>query len=70
MAVLEIFSEKNTRESVVGTYKNICTVAVHCWYIKDDFAGFCQQIFKKKVSEGIWEKIDKKILSCLADFSY
>ena len=26
----------------------MCTVAVHCWYIKDAFAGFCQQIFLKK----------------------
>ena len=40
--VFEICSEKNTRESVVvGTFKNTCTVAVHCWYIKDAFAGFC-----------------------------
>ena len=23
-------------------------VAVHCWYIKDAFAGFCQQIFEEK----------------------
>ena len=28
-AVLEICSEKKTRESVVVTFKNICTVAVH-----------------------------------------
>ena len=30
IAVLEICSEKNTRESVVETFKNICIVAVHC----------------------------------------
>ena len=34
IAVLDIHSEKNTRESVVQTFKNICTVAIHCWYIK------------------------------------
>ena len=45
IAVLEICSDKNTGESVVGTFKNICTVAVHCWYIKDVFAGFCQRLY-------------------------
>ena len=45
IAVLEICSKKNTRESVVGIFENICTVAVHWWYIKDAFAEFCQQIF-------------------------
>ena len=44
-AVLEICSDKNTGESVVGTFKNICTVAVHYWYIKDVFAGFYQQLY-------------------------
>ena len=29
-AVLEICSEKKTRESVVETFKNTVTVAVHC----------------------------------------
>ena len=29
IAVLEIYSEKKTRESVVATFKNICTTAVH-----------------------------------------
>ena len=67
IAVLEICSEKNNRESVVGTVKNICIVAVHCWYLEDAFAEFCQQIFKKK-SERILGKIDKKILLCLEDF--
>ena len=47
IAVLEIFSPLKTRESVVGSIKNTCTVMVHCWYIKDAFAGFCQQVFKK-----------------------
>ena len=66
--VFEICSEKNTRESVVaGTFKNTCTVAVHCWYIKDAFEGFCQQIFKKK-SEGILGKIGQKTLLALSRF--
>ena len=42
IAVLEIHSWKKTRESVAGTFKNISTVAVDCWYIKDAFAEFCQ----------------------------
>ena len=41
--VLETCSENKTKDSVVGTFKNICTVAVHCWYIKDAFEGFCQK---------------------------
>ena len=45
IAVLEICSEKKTRVSVVGTFRNICTVPVHFWYIKDAFAGFCQKKF-------------------------
>ena len=44
IAAFEIYSENKNRESVVGTSKNICTVAVHCWYIKDAFAGFCSQV--------------------------
>ena len=24
-------------------------VGVHCWYINDAFAEFCQQIFEKKL---------------------
>ena len=51
IAVLEICSKKNTRESVVGTFGNICTVAVHWWYIKDAFAEFYQKIFKKKIQK-------------------
>ena len=47
IAVLEICSDENTKDSVVGTFKNICTVAVHCWYIKDAVVGFWPQIFKK-----------------------
>ena len=40
-AVHEICFEKKTKESVVGTFKNICTVTVHWWYIKVAFVGFC-----------------------------
>ena len=47
IAVLEICPDKKIQDSVVGTFKNICTVAVHCWYIKDAFVGFWPQIFKK-----------------------
>ena len=42
---------------------------VHCWYINNAIAGFCQQIFKK-ISEGILGKIDMKPLSRLPDFVY
>ena len=52
---------------VVGTFKNTYTVLVHCWYVKDVFEGFCQQIFKKK-SEGILGKIGQKLYFRLADF--
>ena len=51
VAVPEICSEKNPRESVVGAFKYICTAAVHCRYIKEAFAGFCQQIFLKKIEK-------------------
>ena len=63
IAVLEIYSEKKTRESVVGTFKNISTVAVHCWYIKDVFAEFCQQIFEQNISEVILGTIHKTLSS-------
>ena len=61
MAGLEICSENKIRESIVRTlFKNTVAVAVLCWYIKDAFTEFCQQIKKKKnVSEGILENIDK-----------
>ena len=47
-AVLEICSEKKTKVFAVGTFKNICTGAVHCWYVKDAFAGFWKKNFEKK----------------------
>ena len=32
-------------ESIVQTlFKNTVAVAVHCWYIKNFFTGFCEQI--------------------------
>ena len=72
IAGLEICSENKIRESIVRTlFKNTVAVAVLCWYIKFAFTEFCQQIFEKKnVSESILEKIDKKILSHLADFGH
>ena len=36
-----IAAAEATKEYVVGTFKNICTVVVYCGYIKDAFAGFC-----------------------------
>ena len=41
--------EKKSKSSVVGTFKNIFAVGVHCWYIRYGFAGFCLQIFEKKL---------------------
>ena len=52
------------------TFKNVCTVAVYCWYIKDTFVGFCQQTFGKKNSDGILVKTSKKLLSLLVDFGH
>ena len=68
IAVLEICSEKNTRESEVGTFENICTVAVHCWYIKDAFAGFSQQIFEKKYFRWHFRKNWGKAFATLSRF--
>ena len=70
IAVLEICSDKNTGESVVGTFKNICTITVHCWYIKDVLQDFVNNYIFKKKSGGILGKIDKKLMLCLADFGY
>ena len=53
IAVLEIFFEKMTRKFVVGSFKNRVAVAVQCRYIKDVFAGFCQQIFEKKMFQRV-----------------
>ena len=44
IAVLEICFEKKTKESV----STASTVGVPCYYIKDAFAGFCQQFFEKQ----------------------
>ena len=51
VCVKTIFFEKKTKESLVEIFEIICTVAVHCWYIKDAFAGFCRQIFEKKIQK-------------------
>ena len=47
VAVLEIYSEKKTRKSVIGTFKKISTVAVHCWYIKMLLQNFIKKSFNK-----------------------
>ena len=58
-----MYSEKKTTESVIGTSKNISTVAIHWWYMKDAFPEICQQIFEQNISEDILGKIDKNFLS-------
>ena len=40
---------KEDQKSVVGSFKDTCTVAVHCWYIKDCFAGSVDKFLKKKM---------------------
>ena len=63
IAGLEICSENKIRESIVrALLKNTVAVAVLCWYIKDAFKGFCQQIFEKKCFRGHLKKINKNIL--------
>ena len=62
IAGLEICSENQIRESIVRIlFKNTVAVAVLCWYIKDAFTEFCQQIFEKKCFRGHlrlnWQKI-------------
>ena len=44
---------KQHQKFAVGSFKNICTVVVHCWYIKDAFAGFCQQVYTLYLSTGV-----------------
>ena len=48
IAILEICFETKTKQFVVGTFKNICTLEVHCWYTKDAFAGFVNKFWNKK----------------------
>ena len=48
----------------------MCTIAVHCWYIKDTLTGYFQQIIETNISEDILGKIDKKNLSHLSDFGH
>ena len=49
IAVLEIRFEKKSKESIAGTFKNICTVAVHGWCIKDALQDFVNKFLKKKM---------------------
>ena len=46
----------------------MCTVAAHCWYKRDEFARFCQQIKKKIFQEAFYGKLTKKF--CHADLGY
>ena len=57
----QIAVKKRTPEDVDGNFK------IYIYKI-DSFAGFCEQIFKKYISEDILGKIDEKVLSRLADF--
>ena len=63
IAVLDICFGKKTRESVLGTFRNICTVAVYSWYIKDASVGFCQQIFKKNFRSYFRENCQKTFVT-------
>ena len=49
-AVFEICFGKRAKESVVETFKNICTVVVHCWYIKDAFANAFESFNERLIS--------------------
>ena len=40
---------KKPKRYVIETFEPV--VGVHCWYIKNTFAGFCQQFFWKNISE-------------------
>ena len=40
--------EKNIKESGFETFKNISAEGVHCWYIRDAFTEFSQQLFEEK----------------------
>ena len=43
IVILEICFEKKAKESVVRTFKYMCTAAVHCWYIKEAVADIVQR---------------------------
>ena len=49
-----MYSEKNPRKFVVGNFKNICKIAVHCWYIENTFAQFSKQIFEINLKKYIY----------------
>ena len=59
---------KEDQTSVVGAFENICRVAVRCWYIKDAFAEFCQQILEKKCRRHFRENWQKKTFVTLSRF--
>ena len=71
IAGLEICSENKIRESIVRTlFKNTVAVAVLCWYIKDAFTEFCQQIFEKKCFRGHLRKNCQKKFVTLSNFGH
>ena len=42
------FSQR-PKEHIVESFKNIATVGVHCWNIKDTFLEFCQKTVFQKI---------------------
>ena len=38
------------KEDYVVRTSNICTLAIHFWYINNAFSEFCQQILEKNIS--------------------
>ena len=48
IAVTEICFEKKTKEPVVGTFRDICTEALHCWYKKKSLCRISLTNFWKK----------------------
>ena len=58
IAVLEICCEKNTREPVIGTSKNMCTVSIYCWYIKKmPLKDFSHKYLKKIIDQNILSRL-------------
>ena len=61
--LVNICCEKKPRETLVETFKIISTLGVQCQYIKDAFAGFCQQasqpalLFRCKSFIQYWDEI-------------
>ena len=54
IAVTEMCFEKKTKEPVVGTFRDICTEALHCWYKKKSLCRISLTNFWKK--KKIWRQ--------------